>query len=190
MPRCFEQAHSSPSAAKRSPGLPGFTLVELMVVIVLIGILSAMILPNMKGTYGDAMLRSTGRDLVNAFSLAYSRAVSLNEVHRVRLDALKGHYVIEKQVREGPNEFLQVKDVAGCEGDLDKRVSIQIRNVSDDAPTGREAASPTPTQSVTFYPDGTADGSEVLLRDREGFRLGLKVDAVTARVQILELGRE
>src|SRR6516162_8771785 len=45
----------------------GFTLVELMVVIVLIGILSAMILPNMKGTYGDALLRSTSRELVNAF---------------------------------------------------------------------------------------------------------------------------
>ena len=63
----------------------GFTLIELMVVVVLIGILTAMIIPEMKGTYGDALLRSTSRDLVNVFNLAYSRAVTLNQTHRVRL---------------------------------------------------------------------------------------------------------
>jgi Tfp pilus assembly protein FimT len=173
-----------------------------MVVIVLIGILSAMILPNMKGTYGDALLRSTSRELVNAFSLAYSRAVSQNEIHRVRLETRTGHYFIEKRIGTGAiqDEFMKVKDVPGCEGELDKRVAIQIRSVNDEPATGpettapeprqREQPSPAPVQAITFYPDGTADGAEVLLRDREGFRLGLRVDAVTSRVRLVELGRE
>src|SRR5690242_12073923 len=50
-----------------------FTLLEIMVVLVLIGILTALILPEMRGTYEDALLRSTSRQLVNAFNLAYSR---------------------------------------------------------------------------------------------------------------------
>src|SRR5436190_209940 len=63
----------------------GFTLIELMVVVVLIGIVTAVIIPEMKGTYEDALLRSTSRELVNTFKLAYSRAVTLNQIHRVRL---------------------------------------------------------------------------------------------------------
>jgi len=70
-----------------APGRSGFTLIEMMVVLVLIGILSAMILPEMKGTYGDALLRSSARDLVNVFSIASSRAVSLNQLHVVRINA-------------------------------------------------------------------------------------------------------
>src|SRR6185503_4211867 len=50
---------------------PGFSLIELMVVIVLIGIMAAMIVPEMKGTYEEALLRATSRRLVDVFHLAY-----------------------------------------------------------------------------------------------------------------------
>ena len=39
-----------------------FTLIELMVVIVIIGIMTAMMIPEMKGTFQDALLRSTSRE--------------------------------------------------------------------------------------------------------------------------------
>src|SRR5882757_4709753 len=111
-----------------------FTLIELMVVVVLIGILSALIIPEMKGTYEDALLRSTSRDLVNAFNIAASRAVSLNQLHRVRLDTKSGKYVIEKRVRETMqgDEFAPLKDVSEAEGKLDARISIQVRNEEED----------------------------------------------------------
>src|SRR5690349_11843034 len=52
-----------------SDGRNAFTLMELMVVVVLIGILSAVIIPEMRGTYEEAVLRSTSRELVNAFNI-------------------------------------------------------------------------------------------------------------------------
>ena len=67
-----------------------FTLIELMTVLVLIAILSAMIIPEMKGTYGDALLRSSGRDLMNVIELASSRAVSLNQTLRLKVDFTYG----------------------------------------------------------------------------------------------------
>ena len=55
----------------------GFTLMELMVVLVLIGVMTAMILPEMRGTYEAALLHSTGRELANVLGIAYSRAVTV-----------------------------------------------------------------------------------------------------------------
>ena len=46
-------------------GQRAFTLIEMMTVLVLIGIMIAMIIPEMKGTFEDALLRSTSRDLVS-----------------------------------------------------------------------------------------------------------------------------
>src|SRR5882757_2524280 len=122
-----------------------FTLVELMVVIVVIGVLSAMIIPEMTGTYEDALLRSTSRELVNAFSIASSRAVSLNQLHRVRLDTKTGRYVIEKRVRETlqGDEFKPI-DISESEGRLDTRISIQVRKPEETPVSPSEVSTPTP----------------------------------------------
>ena len=45
-------------------------------------------------------------------------------------------------------------------------------------------------EAVTFYADGTADAGEIVLRDRQGFRLGLRVHGATGRVELRELERE
>jgi type II secretion system protein H len=175
-----------------------FTLVEIMIVVVLIGIMTALVVSEMKGTYEDALLRSTSRELINAFSLAYSRSVSFNEMYRVRLDAGSGRYVVEKRVidRSGEN-FVPLQDVTGSEGTLDKRITIAIRKTgampAEDAgpPFNASEESPaSPSTDITFFPDGTAEAGEVLLQDRQGYRLALRINPTTARVRVVELARE
>jgi general secretion pathway protein H len=157
----------------------GFTLIELMVVVVLIAIMSVMIVGEMSGTFQDALLRSTSRQLISVFTLASSRAISIDRPHRVRLDRSTGRYIVEKQERG--KQFTPVKDVAGSEGKLDPRISIRVREL------GETETSP---DTVSFYGDGTADDREVELRDRDGFGLALRVSPVTSRVQIVELERQ
>ncbi|HWX23225.1 MAG TPA: prepilin-type N-terminal cleavage/methylation domain-containing protein [Candidatus Binatia bacterium] len=180
----------------------GFTLIELMVVIVLIGILTAMIIPEMKGTYQDALLRSTGRELLNVCNIAYSRAVSLNQLQRVRFDTRTGRYLIESRLRETgrDDDFIPLRDVAGSEGELDARILVSFRPAAEES---LEPASQEPVEApaeeakpglrealVSFYPDGTADSGEFLLQDQDGFRLVLRINPVTARVRVIELARE
>jgi hypothetical protein len=42
---------------------------------------------------------------------------------------------------------------------------------------------------VEFYPDGTSEPKEILLRDREGYGLSLRINPATARAVVVELGR-
>jgi type II secretion system protein H len=184
-------------SSRRGP--MAFTLIELMVVIVIIGIMTAMMIPEMKGTFQDALLRSTSRELINVCDLAYSRAVSLNQLRRVRLNEKNGRYLVEKRVMEnGQENFVPADNVAGGKGELDSRISIEFRppveNVSDasaptqNAPSNDESAADEAV--ISFYPDGTADAGDIVLRDREGFRLALHINPITARVHVVEMERE
>jgi prepilin-type N-terminal cleavage/methylation domain-containing protein len=202
LPSGGSEHRKSQIANRKSPSLSAFTLIELMVVIVLIGVMAAMILPEMKGSYEDALLRSTSRELVSVCGLAASHAVSVNQAHRLWFDRKTGHYSIERIVSDrGPDgRSVAAREVPGGDGELDSRVAIEIHVSSGDGTEGAQRGSP-PDQggsarterrddSITFYPDGTADSSEILLRDRDGFRLALRINPVTARVRVIELARE
>src|SRR5207245_1902614 len=72
----------------------------------------------------------SSREIINAMNLAYSRAVTLNQQHRIRFDPGKGRYVIEKRARGegGLSIFVPVRDLAGGEGTIDSHITIEVRN--------------------------------------------------------------
>jgi type II secretion system protein H len=183
-------------------GTAGFSLVELMVVIFLIGIMAVMIAPEMKGTLEDALLRSAARQLVSAFNIAYSRAVSFNQLHRVHLDANTREYFVDRPARQGEPDigFVPLRNVPGCAGKIDQRITIEIRRPGEQPSiqSSEEAVRPeadterlrNTNEGIGFYPDGTADDWEIVLRDREGFQLALRINPITARVRIIPRERK
>ena len=187
-----------PSSRRR---LGGFTLIELMVVITIIGIMTALMIPEMKGSFQDALLRSNSRELINVFNLAYSRAVSLNQTRLVLLDEATGRYQVEKQIMEnGQENVVPADDMPGDKGQLDPRITVKFHQ-PEESPSDDNTPAKTPAPAsesgkasddvtIAFYPDGTADAGEIMLRDREGFRLLLQINPVTSRVHIVEMERE
>jgi type II secretion system protein H len=166
----------------------GFTLIEMVVVVAIIGITAAMVIPEMKGTFADALLRSAGRDLANAANMAASRSVSLNQLCRLNLNTHTGEYVVERQRQEGGRmAFEPVKDLPGGKGTLDSRITLAVAAPAPAAPGDAEAPPTTDAaapDAISFYPDGTADAAEIKLRDRDGFELILQINPITGRVHV------
>ncbi len=174
--------------AQRAVPARAFTLIEMMVVVVLIGIMAALVIPEMKGSFNDALLRSASRDLVNVFGLASSRAVSLNQCYRVKFDLDNGDYELERRVHDGASvDFVPAKDVPGAEGKVDQRISVRITFPDDDSQDNNAnpgESSQTSPDAISFYPDGTADAAQIRLADRDGFQLLMQLNPITARVRI------
>jgi prepilin-type N-terminal cleavage/methylation domain-containing protein len=178
-----------------SAGRRSFTLVEMLVVVAIISIMSVVIVAEMHGTFQDALLRSTSRELAGAFNVASSRAISINRPYRVRLDRMAHRYFLERSTRGGA-DFHPAQDVPGGSGTLDSRITIQILEPGLDAPddAGQEPSGDSGNpddfpsirseDAVTFYPDGTADARQIELADRDGFRVALRINPITSRVQI------
>jgi prepilin-type N-terminal cleavage/methylation domain-containing protein len=178
-----------------SGGHCAFTLVELLVVVVIISIMSVAIVAEMHGTFQDALLRSTSRTLASACNAASSRAIAVNRPYRVRIDKLARRYFLESAARGGA-VFHPAQDVPGAAGTLDARIAVHILEPGMTAPddAGEEPSenaedaggfsSSSLEEAITFYPDGTADDRLIELVDRDGFRLGLRINPITSRVQI------
>lgn len=152
--------------------------------ILLITILTAVLVPEMRGTFEEALLRSSARQLVGACGVAYGRAVADGQVHRLRFDPATGKFKVERRVEPTSSPPDRV-DVPGGTGTIDPRVVVQLRPGEGEAP-GAAGDGP----GVSFFPDGTAEAAEFILRDRAGFRLSVRINPVTARPQIRELASQ
>ena len=172
----------------------GFTLMELMVVLVIIGIITGVIVSEMRGSLEDALLRSSSRKLIDLLNVTYSHAVTQGQVHRFRLDERTGKYIIEHTGEDSAPGFgfVPATDISGFSGQIDSRISIQIRPLPQNLPEGTDSVSeeelitPPLSEGISFYPDGTADGCAIVLRDRMGFEVDLEVNPVTADIRVRE----
>jgi len=183
------------------PARSGFTLIELVIVLVLITIMTAMIIPEMRGTYEGELLRSTSRELVRGLSLAHSQSITLNQRHRLVIDREKNRCRVERFARgeEEGNGYVPVRGLPGAEAALSDKITIEMKapgeaadgegsavNGPGDPPSVTTAF---PGMAVEFLPDGTAQAMEIHLRDRGGFGYALRVSPITARVKVVELER-
>lgn len=79
----------------------GYSLIEIMVVVLLIGVVSAIAVPMMKGTIGDFRLSGDARGLTNAVSLAKLRAAADFSQARLYVDLSMNSFHVETWNKTG-----------------------------------------------------------------------------------------
>jgi general secretion pathway protein H len=182
------------SNLSRNSAQRGFTLIELMMVLVLIGIFTGLIVADMRGTYEDALLRSSARKLINACNLAANEAVTVGVPYRVMLDPVNHRFAIQRETQDQEN---QGKPAILEDGELDARIRIEVRETEnsidpeDEQPADNRAQENSERRAqIEFYSDGTADGRDIRLRDRTDVEMLLRINPSTGRIRIIKAESE
>lgn len=146
----------------------GFTLIELIVVMIIIGIGAAFFAPNISSFLPNYRLRSAAREITSAMRTAQIKAVSSNLTHRVRFTKSPATYIL--QYRDTQNNW---KD-DGPTKNLPK--GIQITTITFPLTS--------PNYDANFNPNSTASSGEIRLVNSKGSMKQIRVSPTNGRVTI------
>jgi general secretion pathway protein H len=146
------------SAGSEFPRRGGYTLVELLVVLLIMSAVLALVPPLFDRGLSSTELRSVAREMMAAMRDARSTAVSTRSPVAFTLDLEQRHYQVDERRRVALPETLRLELLTG---------QSELR--------GRGAG------AITFYSDGSASGGEVTLL-AEARRIRLDVDWMSGRV--------
>ncbi len=183
----------------------GFTLVELMVVIVVLAVVAATVLPQFSGTRQTLLLQDCGRRIAASIQLARSQAITQGRRIRWRLNTSEKRYWLEAESDNvtGPG-FETLESIPGWKGEIPPTVNAQVMEdrAGDGGESGAREAPPQANQGrpaagggrglaeIVFEPDGTTERRQVVLHDTDGFALALRLNPLTSRLRVLDLGRQ
>ncbi len=140
---------------RRHPAVTGFTLLELVLVMVIICTVLAMAAPSLRGFFASRQTADAAAQLVALTRLARSQAVAEGRVYRLNLDQQAGSYWLT--VQEG-GAFRNLRSEFGRVFSL---------------PDGTLASWRAPAEAVSqgyiqFYPSGITEPATVRLTGRRG----------------------
>lgn len=188
----------SVTASNKISRYRGFTLIEMMIVLVIVSIMTVLMIPEMKGSYEEALLRSNARKMSSAFKAAYSRAITTHKLHRVRIDPESSKLMIEERSAEPETPYIPLKQFDRKTSQLHPNVGIRfheplpafsVDEAGMEQETSRQVSKNVPDGVFLFHPNGTCEGKDIELRDRMGFGLLIRIDAITCRVRFENLER-
>ena len=141
----------------------GFTLLELLVVMVIAALTLAVVLPRLPGVVEDVEVRTAARDLTSA--LRYARNLAMTKQHEttVQLDLTRRFFTVDGTAR---------KRSLPAKADI-RLVTARTEQVS--AERG----------FIRFFPDGSSTGGQITLK-RADRKYVVDVDWLTGRVAIFQ----
>lgn len=148
----------------------GFTLLELLVVLVLLGIVAVLVAPGLGGSLENAKLKTVSRELLAALRVQRSEAIAQGRIITLRFAGDESNYRIDGEpvnLAEGLSVVYQAATGAVSQGVQGSPLPVTGNN------------------DLAFYPDGSSSGALLQLRLGEGLRY-IRIDWLTGAVSLLD----
>ncbi len=173
----IQAGNHAPQSAVCNPEPKGFTLIELALVIVVLGIMIAIVIPTFS-EITDANLRRSSRHLTGTIRFLRDESEAKKEVYRLRFDVPNGQYWAEKltQTSERTVEFQRLSSAISTEGSLSGNTAFV------DIKAGSHPDDPW----ILFTPDGWVEKAFIHLRDGNGKDFTLIVKPLTGATELRE----
>jgi type II secretion system protein H len=148
----------------------GFALLEVLVVVLIIGILASLIIPNMGRGSRGVRIKTTARDIINIMRMARESAIREQSIFLVRVDFVE-----------------QVIHLSDAFGDSIKKYPLnaeflKVESVRIEGAEARRADQ----VDILFYPEGNATASDLVLRVTDSSqRITLRTDPVTGIARVV-----
>jgi len=172
----------------------GFTLIELILVIAVIGVVAAIVLPRLDPFLPERRLKSAVRLLSGTISLAYGEAIAKNKTYRLHFDSIKDMYWItevtpsQRDEETGSSSGIRL----GTQFELLQYEKIP-ENIEEKAPTELPdgvhfssveisrglAVTKSDLPYIEFNPLGSAVPATIILMNDDGDQFVIEYDGVT-----------
>lgn len=125
----------------------GFSLLELLVVVAIIGSILALSLPRFRGTFNNLKFDNFCQNLTSRMRYLQERAALEQKSYRLVFDSSNKIISIEA-IQEDSNNFTAVKGLLGKKITIPERLEVSVEE-----------------SDVLFYPNGTIDGNNIVISD-------------------------
>jgi prepilin-type N-terminal cleavage/methylation domain-containing protein len=169
--------HQNPQSAIHIPQSKGFTLIELTIVIVILGVMLSLIIPRL-GELGEANLKRSARHLSGMIRFLHDESLSKKETYRLRFDISEGRYWTEKwtilNLSDKTAEYKRFSSEMAADGSLSGQTTFRDVKV----------ASHPDDPYIEFSPEGWVEHALIHLRDGEGRDFTLVVNPLTGNAEL------
>jgi general secretion pathway protein H len=142
----------------------GFTLVELLIVLVIMILGGSLVGPNISSGSDRAYLKAASRDLKSALRLARSQALNRQQQTTLILDLATNRYQINSEHAKSHQ--------------LKKSIELSLRTAQVDIDNDQQGR-------IRFFPDGSSSGGQITL-SQGNLTLVVNINWLTGHIEINE----
>jgi general secretion pathway protein H len=177
---------------KPTIGPRGFTLLELIVVLLIIGLMMALVTPRLVGSLTKMNLKTSAQKISSSLRYARSQAVAQQIIHQAVFDFEKNSVSVKSEKPLNDKDAYSQAEIESSATDNRKAGDAGVETYF--LPEGVKIKKAiianeeidSGSFSIEFYPAGNSSGGSVVLNDEKERRFQISVDFITGIINLTE----